>query len=122
MPGSLLKRIEVGGDIPCLLVLQPHVRHGVAGHNGLGVAQPSDQAQLGGAHHRARASTGAEPDPQRLLRTRNDKRVVQGAVGRPIEVVTDMSKSRRLGFTGYQATDDAFFDLFAELRADRLIP
>lgn len=43
-------------------------------------------------------------------------------LGRPIEVVTDMSKSRRLGFTAYQATDDAFFDLFARLRADRLIP
>jgi hypothetical protein len=43
-------------------------------------------------------------------------------LGRPIEVVTDMSKSRRLGFTGYQPTDDAFFDLFAELRSDRLIP
>jgi DNA-binding GntR family transcriptional regulator len=43
-------------------------------------------------------------------------------LGRPIEVVTDMSKSRRLGFLDYQATDDAFFDLFARLRADRLIP
>ena len=43
-------------------------------------------------------------------------------LGRPIEVVTDMGKSRRLGFTAYQATDDAFFDLFAKLRADRLIP
>jgi nucleoside-diphosphate-sugar epimerase len=43
-------------------------------------------------------------------------------LGRPIEVVTDMSKSRRLGFIGYQPTDDAFFDLFAELRTDRLIP
>ncbi len=43
-------------------------------------------------------------------------------LGRPIEVVTDMGKSRRLGFTAYQATDDAFFDLFAQLRADRLIP
>lgn len=43
-------------------------------------------------------------------------------LGRPIEVVTDMSKSRRLGFTGYVATDQAFFDLFEELRADRLIP
>ncbi|MFC5481731.1 SDR family oxidoreductase [Microvirga aerilata] len=43
-------------------------------------------------------------------------------LGRPIEVVTDMSKSRRLGFAAYQPTDDAFFDLFAELRADRLIP
>ena len=41
---------------------------------------------------------------------------------RSIEVVTDMSKSRRLGFTGYQPTDDAFFGLFAELRAERLIP
>ena len=43
-------------------------------------------------------------------------------LGRPIEVVTDMSKSRRLGFTSYQSTDDAFFDLFKRLRTDRLIP
>ena len=43
-------------------------------------------------------------------------------LGRPIECVTDMSKSRRLGFTAYQATNGAFFDLFAKLRADRLIP
>ncbi|MDY8109449.1 SDR family oxidoreductase [Fulvimarina sp. 2208YS6-2-32] len=43
-------------------------------------------------------------------------------LGRPIEVVTDMSKSRRLGFTGYVATDAAFFDLFERLRADRIIP
>ncbi|MCG7363230.1 SDR family oxidoreductase [Roseomonas sp. ACRSG] len=43
-------------------------------------------------------------------------------LGRPIEVVTDMSKSRRLGFTAYQPTDDAFFELFSQLRADRLIP
>jgi nucleoside-diphosphate-sugar epimerase len=43
-------------------------------------------------------------------------------LGRPIEVVTDMSKSRRLGFTSYQPTDDAFFDLFTRLRAERLIP
>jgi hypothetical protein len=43
-------------------------------------------------------------------------------LGRPIEVVTDMGKSRRMGFTFYQPTDDAFFDLFARLRAERLIP
>jgi nucleoside-diphosphate-sugar epimerase len=43
-------------------------------------------------------------------------------LGRPIEVVTDMSKSRRLGFAEYQPTYDAFFELFARLRADRLIP
>ncbi len=43
-------------------------------------------------------------------------------LGRPIEVVTDMGKSRRLGFLRYQATDAAFFDLFAQLRADRIVP
>jgi nucleoside-diphosphate-sugar epimerase len=43
-------------------------------------------------------------------------------LGRPIEVVTDMSKSRRLGFLDYQPTDDAFFALFARLREARLIP
>ena len=43
-------------------------------------------------------------------------------LGRPIEVVTDMSKSRKLGFLDYQATDDAFFALFERLRAGRIIP
>ncbi len=43
-------------------------------------------------------------------------------LGRPIEVVTDMSKSRKLGFLDYQATDDSFFDLFERLRAEKLIP
>ena len=43
-------------------------------------------------------------------------------LGRPIEVVTDMSKSRRMGFTGYVATDAAFYDLFERLRADKIIP
>ena len=43
-------------------------------------------------------------------------------LGRPIEVMTDMSKSRKLGFSVYQRTDESFFDLFAQLRADRLIP
>jgi nucleoside-diphosphate-sugar epimerase len=43
-------------------------------------------------------------------------------LGRPIEVVTDMSKSRKLGFLEYQATDESFFDLFTRLRAERIIP
>lgn len=43
-------------------------------------------------------------------------------LGRPIEVVTDMSKSRRLGFLDYQASNDAFFRLFDRLREQRLIP
>jgi nucleoside-diphosphate-sugar epimerase len=43
-------------------------------------------------------------------------------LGRPIEVVTDMTRSRKLGFLDYQATDDSFFDLFRRLREARIIP
>jgi nucleoside-diphosphate-sugar epimerase len=43
-------------------------------------------------------------------------------LGRPIEVMTDTSKSRQAGFHVYQRSDESFFDLFAQLRADRLIP
>lgn len=43
-------------------------------------------------------------------------------LGRPIEVMTDMAASRKLGFSAYQATEESFFDLFSQLRADRLIP
>jgi len=43
-------------------------------------------------------------------------------LGRPIEVVTDMGKSRRLGFLDYQSSDDSFFDLFGRLRETRIIP
>lgn len=59
-----------------------------------------------------------EPDLSRLASPWHS----DADLGRPIEVVTDMSKSRRLGFTSYQPTDDAFFALFDRLRADRLIP
>lgn len=43
-------------------------------------------------------------------------------LGRPIEVVTDMSKSRKLGFLDYQATDESFFQLFTRLREAKIIP
>jgi bifunctional pyridoxal-dependent enzyme with beta-cystathionase and maltose regulon repressor activities len=43
-------------------------------------------------------------------------------LARPIEVMTDMTRSRQLGFTGYQATEDSFTCLFAQLRAEKLIP
>lgn len=43
-------------------------------------------------------------------------------LGRPLEVMTDMARSRKLGFAPYQATDESFFDLFTQLRAERLIP
>ncbi|MFM0381298.1 SDR family oxidoreductase [Paraburkholderia strydomiana] len=43
-------------------------------------------------------------------------------LGRPMEVLTDMSKSRKAGFLDFQATDEAFFDLFDRLKAQRIIP
>ena len=43
-------------------------------------------------------------------------------LGRPFEVVTDMGKSRALGFLDYQSSERSFLDLFATLRASRIIP
>jgi hypothetical protein len=43
-------------------------------------------------------------------------------LGRQIECVNDMSKSRRLGFMEYQETPASFFALFDELKASRVIP
>jgi nucleoside-diphosphate-sugar epimerase len=43
-------------------------------------------------------------------------------LGRPIEVMTDMTKSRKLGFTAFQDTQDSFIDLFEQLRKEQLIP
>jgi hypothetical protein len=42
-------------------------------------------------------------------------------LGRPVEVVTDMSKSRKLGFLEYEPTDESFFRLFELLRREKLI-
>ncbi|KQM16769.1 NAD-dependent dehydratase [Plantibacter sp. Leaf171] len=45
-----------------------------------------------------------------------------GDLGRDIEVVTDMSKSRLAGFTGYRRTLDAFTAIFDRLREERIVP
>ncbi len=60
----------------------------------------------------------AEPDINRLASAWH----TDLDLGRPIEVMTDMSKSRKFGFTVFQKTEDSFFDLFEQLRKDRLIP
>lgn len=60
----------------------------------------------------------AEPDIHRLISPWH----TDADLGRPIEVVTDMSKSRRLGFLDYMPTDEAFFALFDQLRREKLIP
>lgn len=43
-------------------------------------------------------------------------------LGRPIEVMTDMAKSRKLRFTTYQSTLDSFTDLFGKLKEEKIIP
>jgi len=60
----------------------------------------------------------AEPDLDRLASAWH----TDLDLGRPLEVMTDMANSRRLGFAAYQATDVSFVELFDRLRAERLIP
>ena len=43
-------------------------------------------------------------------------------LGRTLECLTDMTNSRTRGFTAYQQTTRSFFDVFDELRAQRIIP
>ncbi|WP_113653223.1 SDR family oxidoreductase [Pedobacter namyangjuensis] len=43
-------------------------------------------------------------------------------LGRPIEVMTNMSKSRKLGFLVYQDTEDTFYELFEQLKEASIIP
>ncbi|MEI9895396.1 MAG: SDR family oxidoreductase [Chthoniobacter sp.] len=45
-----------------------------------------------------------------------------GDLLRPFECITDMSKSRRLGFSAYQTSDESFFHLFERLRGEKIIP
>jgi nucleoside-diphosphate-sugar epimerase len=43
-------------------------------------------------------------------------------LGRPMEAFTDMSKSRKAGFTGYRSTLDSFTQLFDKLKSENIIP
>lgn len=43
-------------------------------------------------------------------------------LGRPIEIVTDMTNSRTLGFKEYCNTATSFFNLFEQLKTDKIIP
>ncbi|KQO69797.1 NAD-dependent dehydratase [Methylobacterium sp. Leaf87] len=86
-----------------------------------GEAMPLEQQMSGAAplwRELAARHGLVEPDLDRLASPWH----TDADLGRPIEVVTDMSRSRRLGFLDYQPSDDAFFDLFSRLRAERVIP
>ena len=43
-------------------------------------------------------------------------------LGRPMEVLADMTKSRQAGFLDYQSTPDSFTDLFGRLEAEHIVP
>jgi len=43
-------------------------------------------------------------------------------LGRPLEVMTDMTNSRKSGFREFQNTEDSFFDLFRKLKEENIIP
>ena len=43
-------------------------------------------------------------------------------LSRPIEVVTDVSKSRKAGFSVFQSTEDSFINLFKKLKREKIIP
>ncbi|MCW2866195.1 MAG: NAD-dependent dehydratase [Marmoricola sp.] len=45
-----------------------------------------------------------------------------GDLGRDIECLTDLARSRRAGFTGSRVTLDAFLDLFDRLEAEGVVP
>ncbi len=45
-----------------------------------------------------------------------------GDLGRDIECLTDMTRSRAAGFTGYRATLASFLDLFARLDREGVVP
>ncbi len=86
-----------------------------------GKAQPLQQ-QLAGAEplwDRIVAEHGLQPT--RLERLASAWHT-DSDLGRPIECVNDMSKSRRFGFLAYQESERSFFDLFDRLRQERLIP
>jgi nucleoside-diphosphate-sugar epimerase len=86
-----------------------------------GQASPLEQ-QLAGTeeiwHNIAKSHNLIEPNLNNLASAWH----TDADLGRPIEVVTDMSKSRKFGFLDYQATDESFFDLFTRLRHNRIIP
>ncbi len=60
----------------------------------------------------------AEPDMNRLVSWWH----TDGDLGRQLECVNDMNRSRRLGFLEFVDTREVFFSLFDRLKRERIIP
>ena len=80
------------------------------------------EGRMGGAAAEWRALAEkaglVEPDVNRLVSWWH----TDGDLGRTIECVNDLTRSRTLGFCDYQPTPASFFELFDRLRAERIIP
>ena len=86
-----------------------------------GHATPLEQqtaADAGPWAELAAAKGLVEPDISRLTSAWH----TDADLGRPLEVMADMTKSRRLGFLDHQSTLHSFYDLFDRLRRKKLIP
>ena len=113
----------VNGDVFCWKWMWPRIASwfGIEAEPFDGVVRPLEEQMAEDAgvwREIAERFKLAEPDIDRLASPWH----THADLGRPIEVVADMSKSRRVGYNTHRATDDAFFDLFEELQRDRLIP
>ena len=73
---------------------------------------PAQWRALAAKHHLA------EPNIDKLVSWWH----TDGDLGRELECVNDMTKSRLLGFTAVHPTPASFFRLFDRLKADRIIP
>ena len=60
----------------------------------------------------------AEPDVNRLASWWH----TDADLGRDLECLTDMTKSRQAGFLGFRSTPDSFAEQVARYRSDKIIP
>ena len=79
------------------------------------------------ADGRRRRDLARDRAPSRPARSRRRRRLASwwhtdADLGRTIETFTDMGHSRRLGFLGVRDSESSFTDLFARLRAERIVP
>lgn len=96
-------------------------RLGVDGEGFEGEPRPLEQqmADVAGVWSRIAAREGlAEDDVDRVASWWH----TDGDLGRDVECLADMTRSRVLGFTGYRPTLQAFLDLFDRLEEQRVVP
>jgi nucleoside-diphosphate-sugar epimerase len=113
----------VNGDVFRWRWLWPQI----ASYFGIEPAGPPDPIQPLAAKFSDAASVWQSIADKYALAERDVNKLVSwwhtdSDLGRQLECVNDMTKSRLLGFTLYQETRASFFDLFDRLRREKIIP